>query len=97
LPIYEYECSECSHKFELRRSFSDDSPVLCPRCECSARRVFSPVPIIFKGSGFYATDNRGNHGHSETPNSSDEAKNNDTRETKTGSPGETKAGKTEDN
>jgi putative FmdB family regulatory protein len=67
LPLYEYECSECSTRFELRRSFSDESEVLCPDCKCLATRIFSPVPIIFKGSGFYVTDHRSNHGHSEPP------------------------------
>jgi putative FmdB family regulatory protein len=74
LPIYEFECSKCSHKFELRRSFNDDSQVLCPLCECNAIRIYRPVPIIFKGSGFYVTDHRSNHGHSEpTTSSSDKA------------------------
>ena len=58
LPIYEYECNCCSTRFDLRRSFSDDSQVLCPRCEGETERIFSPVPIIFKGSGFYVTDSR---------------------------------------
>ena len=64
MPTYEYECPECSSRFELRRSFSENSPVSCPQCGCDAQLVFSPVPIIFKGSGFYSTDRRGNHGHS---------------------------------
>lgn len=64
MPIYEYECSRCSHRFEIRRSFSESSPVSCPQCDCDAQRIFSPVPIIFKGSGFYVTDNRGSHSHS---------------------------------
>lgn len=68
MPIYEYECPNCSGRFDKRRSFSDDSPVSCPECQCEARRIFSPVPIIFKGSGFYSTDYRGNHGHSEPTN-----------------------------
>ena len=74
MPIYEYECPSCSGHFDRRRSFSDDSPVSCPECQCEARRIFSPVPIIFKGSGFYSTDYRSNHGHSEPTNGADEAK-----------------------
>ncbi len=65
MPIYEYECSRCSCRFELRRSFSEDSPVCCPQCGCEVQRIFSPVPIIFKGSGFYVTDYPSNHSHSE--------------------------------
>ncbi|MBN2240144.1 MAG: FmdB family transcriptional regulator [Dehalococcoidales bacterium] len=64
LPIYEYECPSCSNRFELRRSFTDESDALCPECECIARRVFSPVPIIFKGSGFYVTDHKSKNGSS---------------------------------
>ena len=64
MPIYEYECPSCSCKFEQRRSFTDESPALCPKCKCESRRVFSPVPIIFKGSGFYVTDHKADHGHS---------------------------------
>ncbi len=64
MPIYEYECPSCSCKFEKKRSFTDESPVLCPTCKCEARKVFSPVPIIFKGSGFYVTDHPSDHGHS---------------------------------
>jgi len=58
MPVYEYECGKCSCRFELRQSF-DDSPVaVCPQCRGRARRVFVPVPVIFKGSGFYVTDHR---------------------------------------
>jgi putative FmdB family regulatory protein len=88
LPIYEYECTRCGHRFELRRSFSEDGSVTCPQCGCDAQRIFSPVPIIFKGSGFYATDNRGNHGHS-TPTSDGDG-------IKAGSKDEAKAGNTEE-
>jgi len=56
MPIYEYQCELCSCQFELKRSFNDNSAVTCPQCNAIARRVFSPVPIIFKGSGFYVTD-----------------------------------------
>lgn len=61
MPIYEYHCTDCDCEFEVRRSFSDTSEVFCPKCENRAERVFSPVPIVFKGSGFYVTDmkNRG--------------------------------------
>lgn len=56
MPIYEYECTRCSFRFELKQSFNDKPESTCPICEGSARRIFSPVPIIFKGSGFYCTD-----------------------------------------
>lgn len=59
MPIYEYECTCCPSKFELKRSFHDEDPVKCPQCGGKTRRCFSSVPIIFKGSGFYVTDSRG--------------------------------------
>ena len=58
MPTYEYECRRCSARFEIKRSFSENSSVPCPKCQGEARLVFSPVPVIFKGSGFYITDNR---------------------------------------
>ncbi|MFC1946685.1 FmdB family zinc ribbon protein [Chloroflexota bacterium] len=79
MPLYEYECSECLKKFELRRSFSDESEVVCPDCKCTATRIFSPVPIIFKGSGFYVTDHRSNHGHSEPTGTSEDSKSADSK------------------
>ena len=58
MPTYQYLCPKCNLKFELKQSFSDKSMVACPNCQNGVRRLFSPVPIIFKGSGFYVTDNR---------------------------------------
>ena len=58
MPIYQYLCPKCNLKFELKQSFSDESIVVCPKCQNGARRLFSTVPIIFKGQGFYVTDNK---------------------------------------
>ena len=58
MPVYEYQCEKCRHQFELKQSFKDKSIVTCPQCGSKAKRVFSPVPIIFKGPGFYTTDSR---------------------------------------
>jgi putative FmdB family regulatory protein len=60
MPVYEYQCEECATRFDVRRSFSDETPARCPRCEGQARRLFAAVPVIFNGSGFYVTDNRKN-------------------------------------
>lgn len=57
MPTYQYACQSCDFEFELRRSFTDESAVSCPKCNNGARKVFCPVPIIFKGPGFYVTDN----------------------------------------
>ena len=56
MPIYEYECESCHHRFDLKQSFSDKPQAACPKCKKKSRRVFHPAPIIFKGSGFYVTD-----------------------------------------
>ena len=61
MPIYEYECEKCACKFELKRRFDEDEGnPCCPQCKGKVRRLFSPTAIIFKGSGFYVTDSRGN-------------------------------------
>lgn len=58
MPVYEYRCRTCDHQFEVQQSFSDDPLTTCPQCEGELRKVFAPVGISFKGSGFYKTDNR---------------------------------------
>ena len=58
MPIYEDECEECKRRFEVFQHFSDEPVAACPECSGSVRRVIQPVGIIFKGSGFYVTDNR---------------------------------------
>ena len=58
MPIYQYVCSKCNTNFELRQGFNDESVAVCPRCRGESRRLFIPVPIIFKGPGFYVTDSR---------------------------------------
>jgi putative FmdB family regulatory protein len=74
LPIYEFECTCCPSRFELRRGFHDDTPVSCPNCGGRARQRFSSVPIIFKGSGFYVTDSRGGQSFTSTNSPSTENK-----------------------
>ncbi|HEV3014463.1 MAG TPA: FmdB family zinc ribbon protein [Actinomycetota bacterium] len=59
MPTYEYACTECGDRTEVVQSFSDAPPTTCPVCGGVLRRVFSPVGIVFKGSGFYRTDSRG--------------------------------------
>lgn len=58
MPIYEYECSLCHFCFEKKQGFDEEPVTICPECQGKARRVLQSVPIIFKGSGFYITDNR---------------------------------------
>ena len=58
MPIYEYECSCCHFHFERKQRFEEEPVAMCPQCQGKARRVLHSVPIIFRGSGFYTTDNR---------------------------------------
>ena len=56
MPTYSYLCGSCGHKFDLRQGFDSESIAKCPKCEAEAKRQFIPVPIIFKGSGWYVND-----------------------------------------
>ncbi len=60
MPIYQYRCESCGVTFERVQSFSEQPLQRCPECEGKVHRVIQPVGIIFKGSGFYVTDNRRN-------------------------------------
>ena len=59
MPIYTYRCTECGVEFEQHQTFSDPPLTKCPECgKKSLRKVFTPAGIIFKGTGWYATDHR---------------------------------------
>jgi putative FmdB family regulatory protein len=58
VPTYQYTCTECGESLETVQKFSDEPLTLCPACGGRLRKVFSPVGIVFKGSGFYRTDSR---------------------------------------
>ena len=58
MPTYQYTCTECGEPLETVQKFSDEPLTLCPACGGRLRKVFSPVGIVFKGSGFYRTDSR---------------------------------------
>jgi len=65
MPTYEYKCRDCGHQLEVVQSFTEDALTKCPSCRKKAlRKVFSPVGIAFKGSGFYKTDSRSSNGKS---------------------------------
>ena len=67
MPTYEYACASCGHRFDVRQSFHDAPISDCPKCGASVRRVLYPAGVIFKGSGWYATDSRkGSASHSDT-------------------------------
>lgn len=56
VPIYEYECEVCHHTFEAIQKFSDEPITACGRCSGPVRRLLSPPALVFKGTGWYATD-----------------------------------------
>ncbi|RVX44895.1 putative FmdB family regulatory protein [Nonomuraea polychroma] len=58
MPTYQYACNDCGEQLEVVQKFSDDALTVCPSCQGNLRKVFSAVGIVFKGSGFYRTDNR---------------------------------------
>jgi putative FmdB family regulatory protein len=58
VPTYEYTCTECGEQVEVVQKFTDDPLTVCTACGGRLRKVFSPVGIVFKGSGFYRTDSR---------------------------------------
>jgi putative FmdB family regulatory protein len=58
MPTYEYACRDCGHHLEVVQSFTDAPLQTCERCKGQLRKVFSAAGIIFKGSGYYVTDNR---------------------------------------
>lgn len=67
MPIYTYRCENCGVQFDRQQSFSDPPLTKCPECKKKAlRKVYMPVGIVFKGSGFYATDHRSPSGASRT-------------------------------
>lgn len=70
MPIYEYACDQCGHRFDIRQSWSDDPLTECPECTGRIRRVLHPAGVIFKGSGWYITDNRKSNGASDSANGS---------------------------
>jgi len=71
VPTYQYACTECGDRSEVVQRFSDDPLTVCSACGGKLRKIFSPVGIVFKGSGFYRNDSR--NGSSAVPASKDTA------------------------
>lgn len=76
MPLYEYQCTKCNHRFEVTHHVGESAGP-CPVCGGPPRRIFSSIGLVFKGSGFYTTDHRG-------PSSTDGAGTGSKTETKTG-------------
>jgi putative FmdB family regulatory protein len=67
MPVYTYRCDNCGVQFDRYQKFSDQPLTWCPECnKKSLRKVYQPVGIVFKGSGFYATDHRSPSGQTRT-------------------------------
>lgn len=73
MPTYQYACTACAERLEVVQRFTDDPLTECPACGGTLRKVFSPVGVVFKGSGFYKTDSRGKRPTSTSSGSTDAA------------------------
>jgi putative FmdB family regulatory protein len=62
MPTYEYACTSCGKHLEVVQSMKDEPLTECAECGGRLRKVFSPIGIVFKGSGFYKTDSRSSNG-----------------------------------
>jgi putative FmdB family regulatory protein len=75
MPLYDFQCEQCEHVFEVERSMTETRTETCPKCGSKKTvKVFSSAGIQFKGSGFYVTDSKpASNGASlpSTPSSSD--------------------------
>jgi putative FmdB family regulatory protein len=96
MPLYEYQCDKCAHRFEVIQKYSDPPIGECPKCGGAVKKLFSSPAIQFKGSGFYITD-YAKQGSRDSKDSKDQApttssSSSDTKtETKTDSKSETKS------
>ena len=91
MPTYEYVC-ENGHRIEVFRRISDPPPTTCEVCGASLRKVFHPAGILFKGSGFYSTDNRSKKAASAGEGKDDKAKKPEPAGAKGGKDGGAKTG-----
>ena len=93
MPLYEYECSACAHRFEVIQKYSDAPIDICPKCGGAVSKLFSSPAIQFKGSGFYLTD-YGRGGKSDTApgaSNTESGKSESSKSDSGGSTGETKS------
>ena len=82
MPVYVYHCTNCGIQFDKLQSFSEQPIVRCPECgKHKLRKVYQPVGIVFKGSGFYATDHHSPSGQNPQKNGKEKKENNQGVET----------------
>jgi putative FmdB family regulatory protein len=78
MPIYTYRCENCGVRFERQQSFSEQPLTRCPECnKKTLRKVYTPVGIVFKGSGFYSTDHKSPSGAARNGGKANESKSED--------------------
>src|SRR5438270_381886 len=90
MPTYQYACTECGEQLEVVQKFSDEPLTVCPACEGRLRKVFSPVGVVFKGSGFYKNDSRKSSTSSSTSSSKSDGTSETASESKSDSKSESK-------
>jgi putative FmdB family regulatory protein len=84
MPVYTYRCENCGVQFERTQKFSESPLVWCPECgKKELRKVYTPVGIVFKGSGFYATDHRSPSGATRSASHTSESKESTTESSST--------------
>lgn len=103
MPLYEYQCDSCDHRFEVIQKFSDAPIEVCPSCGGAVQKLLSSPAIQFKGSGWYITDyarsgksddksgSKGKSGKSDASDSKADSSGGSTSETKTASSTESKS------
>ena len=75
MPVYTYRCENCGVQFERQQSFTDAPLKTCPECRKKAlKKVITPTKVIFKGSGFYATDHKSPSGDTSSKKGETESK-----------------------
>jgi putative FmdB family regulatory protein len=81
MPVYTYQCESCGVRFDRYQKFTDQSLTRCPECGKKAlRKVYQPVGIVFKGSGFYSTDHKSPSGGIGVPGKMSESEKTDESE-----------------
>src|SRR2546421_11132858 len=96
MPTYEYACKKCDEHVEVVQSFKDEPLTECPSCGGPLRKVFAPVGIVLKGSGFYKTDSRAAAGGSKGPKKEKESTKESASSSSSSSSSESSSSKSDD-
>ena len=79
MPLYEYECKKCGHRFEKIQKFSDEPIKTCPKCGGDVEKLISSPAVQFKGAGWYVTDYAKKGGSSKSSSSESTSSSSDTK------------------